>query len=267
MTSRLQGSLVVVVEVLQGLAGGEPGGPDAALPAVGLPGGHLALQAGGQELLVAPGLGPGPLGQPGHRVAQRRGLQRPGQVGELGGQVPAARRSRGGHHAASCPGAARRAGVESGDPPPARRAAWASGTAVACPPGSGQRDGRASGPVCGPRSAVKTRTGRPLTARPPVTQRQGGAGLSARTALVPSAAARRATRPARRAGGPRRCSQTWMVIWPSSQVTDSPAERRLLDQRRRRPASPRRSTAQSPMAGYALVHHATPSPVPVHSAS
>jgi len=34
---------VVVVEVLQGLAGGEAGGADTALPAVGLAGGDLAL--------------------------------------------------------------------------------------------------------------------------------------------------------------------------------------------------------------------------------
>ena len=79
---------VVEVELLQALAGGEPGGADAALAAVGLAGGDLALQAGGQELLVGPGLGPGPLGQPGHRLAQRGGLQRPGQERDLGGHVP-----------------------------------------------------------------------------------------------------------------------------------------------------------------------------------
>ena len=56
---------VVEVELLQALAGGEPGGADAALAAVGLPGGDLALQAGDQELLVGPGLGAGPFGQPG----------------------------------------------------------------------------------------------------------------------------------------------------------------------------------------------------------
>jgi hypothetical protein len=43
---------VVEVELLQALAGREPGGADAALPAVGLAGGDLALQAGDQELLV-----------------------------------------------------------------------------------------------------------------------------------------------------------------------------------------------------------------------
>jgi hypothetical protein len=35
---------VVEVELLQALAGGEPGGADAAFPAVGLPGGDLPLQ-------------------------------------------------------------------------------------------------------------------------------------------------------------------------------------------------------------------------------
>ena len=77
---------VVEVELLQRFAGGEPGGPDAALTAVAFPGGHLPLQAGDQELLVRPGLGSGPFGQPGHRVPQRRRLQRPGQVGDLGGR-------------------------------------------------------------------------------------------------------------------------------------------------------------------------------------
>ena len=50
----LEAALVVEVELLQGLAGRESGGPDADLPTVGLAGGHLPLQAGGQELLVGP---------------------------------------------------------------------------------------------------------------------------------------------------------------------------------------------------------------------
>ena len=54
---------MVEVELLEGLPGREPGGPDADLPAVGLAGGHLSLEAGGQELLVGPALGPGPFGQ------------------------------------------------------------------------------------------------------------------------------------------------------------------------------------------------------------
>ena len=72
------------------LAGREPGGADPALAAVGLAGGDLALQAGDQELLMRPGLGPGSFGQPGHRLAQGRRLQRPGQERDLGGQIPAA---------------------------------------------------------------------------------------------------------------------------------------------------------------------------------
>jgi hypothetical protein len=80
---------VVEVELFQRFAGREPGGPDPALAAVGLAGGDLALQAGGQELLMSSGLGPGPVGQPGHRFAQRRGFQRPGEERDLGG----------GHHA------------------------------------------------------------------------------------------------------------------------------------------------------------------------
>ena len=84
-----QAAGVVEVELLQALAGREPGGPDAALAAVGLPGGDLALQAGDQELLVRPGLGAGPFGQPGHRLAQRGRLQRPGQERDLGRSGPA----------------------------------------------------------------------------------------------------------------------------------------------------------------------------------
>ena len=72
MTSRLTRALVVEVEVLEGLAGREAGGPDAGLAAVVLAGRHLPLEAGGQELLVAPALGPGPLGQALDGGQQRR---------------------------------------------------------------------------------------------------------------------------------------------------------------------------------------------------
>jgi hypothetical protein len=65
----LEAAGVVVVELLQALARREAGGADAPFAAVGFPGGDLALQAGGQELLVGPALGAGPLGQPGHRPA------------------------------------------------------------------------------------------------------------------------------------------------------------------------------------------------------
>jgi hypothetical protein len=60
---------VVEVELLQALAGREAGVTDAAFAAVGFSGGDLALQAGGQELLVGPALAASPLGQPGHRLA------------------------------------------------------------------------------------------------------------------------------------------------------------------------------------------------------
>jgi len=66
----LQRSLVVEVEVLEALAGGELRGADAAFTAVGFAGGDLALQARGQELLVRPGFGPGPFGQPLDRGGQ-----------------------------------------------------------------------------------------------------------------------------------------------------------------------------------------------------
>ena len=47
-----QAAGVAEVEVLQALAGREPGRADAALAAVGLAGGDLPLQAGDQELLM-----------------------------------------------------------------------------------------------------------------------------------------------------------------------------------------------------------------------
>ena len=49
---------VVEVEVLEALAGREPGGADPSLAAVGLAGGDLPVQAGGEELLMGPGLCP-----------------------------------------------------------------------------------------------------------------------------------------------------------------------------------------------------------------
>ena len=47
---------------------------------------------------MRPGPGAGAFGQPGHRFAQGGRLQRPGAVGDLGGQVPSGLR-RGGHQA------------------------------------------------------------------------------------------------------------------------------------------------------------------------
>jgi hypothetical protein len=71
----LEAAGVVEVELLQGLAGREPGGSDPALTAVGLPGGDLALQARGEELLVGPGLGPGTFGEALDRGRQRWRLE------------------------------------------------------------------------------------------------------------------------------------------------------------------------------------------------
>ena len=85
----LEGALVIEVEVLEGLAGREAGGADAGLAAVGLAGRDLAFQAGGQELLVAPGLGPGPLGETPDRGAQRRRLERPTEIGDVGRRLEA----------------------------------------------------------------------------------------------------------------------------------------------------------------------------------
>jgi hypothetical protein len=97
---------VVEVELLQALAAWEPRGPDPALPAVGLPGGDLPLQAGDEELLVRPGIGASPLREPGYRLPQRRRLQRPGQERDLGCQVadtPERRRARGGGRSPKLP--------------------------------------------------------------------------------------------------------------------------------------------------------------------
>ncbi len=53
----LEAAGVVEVELLQGLAGWEPGSADPAFPAVALAGGDLPLQAGDEELLVDPARG------------------------------------------------------------------------------------------------------------------------------------------------------------------------------------------------------------------
>ena len=98
ISSRFQPAGVAEVELLQALAGWEPGRADAAFPAVRFAGGNFPLQAGDQEFLMGPGLGVGPLGEPAGRLAQRQGLQRPGEEGDLGGQVPG-RGLRGRHHA------------------------------------------------------------------------------------------------------------------------------------------------------------------------
>ncbi len=86
---------MIEVKVLEGLVGRETGGPDAGLAAVGGSGGDLSVQAGGQKLLVAPILLPGPRGQTLHPAEQGGRLQlaaQPRQV--LGGRhatTPSAR--------------------------------------------------------------------------------------------------------------------------------------------------------------------------------
>ena len=59
----LERPLMVEVKVLQCLSGRELGRPDPDLPTVRLSGGDLAVQAGGQKLLVGPAVTSGPLAQ------------------------------------------------------------------------------------------------------------------------------------------------------------------------------------------------------------
>ncbi len=87
-----EGALEAVVEILECLAGWEPGGTDAAFAAVVLACCDLAFQTGGQELFVRPALGAGPVGEPVDRAGQRGCLQGPAQVSDVGGRL-------GGHHA------------------------------------------------------------------------------------------------------------------------------------------------------------------------
>jgi hypothetical protein len=103
MTSRFSPRAWSGVELLQALAGGEPGGADAAFPAVGLPGGDLALQAGNQVFLVRPGLGAGALSQPGNGLAQCGCLERAGQERDLGGEISAGLSHGLGSHDATSP--------------------------------------------------------------------------------------------------------------------------------------------------------------------
>ena len=67
--------LVVEVEVLDRLAGGEPGGPDPVSRAVGAAGGDLGLQAGGEVFLVGPAAVAGGGGEPLGGVPQRGGFR------------------------------------------------------------------------------------------------------------------------------------------------------------------------------------------------
>ena len=77
------GGLGVEVEVLQGLAGGEPGGPDPQLGAGGVAGGDFPFQHRGEVVLVGPAGVAGLVGQPGGGLGDPRGLERGGQVVDL----------------------------------------------------------------------------------------------------------------------------------------------------------------------------------------
>ena len=68
------------VELLQGLSGGEAGGLDAALPAMAVAAVDLGLEQRGGELLKAPLLLAGAVGELGQRPRRGRRLQRPKQV-------------------------------------------------------------------------------------------------------------------------------------------------------------------------------------------
>ena len=63
MASRLMRTLEAEVEVLEGLAGRKAGRFDAGFAAVVLAGRDFALEAGGEELFVAPAFGAGPLAE------------------------------------------------------------------------------------------------------------------------------------------------------------------------------------------------------------
>jgi hypothetical protein len=88
---------VIEVEVLECLAGREAGGPDAEFSAVGLTGRDFSLQTGGEEVLVGPALVAGPFGEAVDRPGQRRRLERPAEIDEIGGWLGL---GGGGHQAA-----------------------------------------------------------------------------------------------------------------------------------------------------------------------
>ena len=70
------GGLGVEVEVLDRLAGAEPGGADPQPGAGGVAGGDLAVQDGGEVLLVGPAGVAGVVGQPGGGLGDPGRLQR-----------------------------------------------------------------------------------------------------------------------------------------------------------------------------------------------
>ena len=72
------------VELLERLARGEPRGLDAGLAAVAVAAVDLGLEQRGGELLIAPLLGAGAIGELGQRPRRRRRLERAEEVRELG---------------------------------------------------------------------------------------------------------------------------------------------------------------------------------------
>ena len=81
----LDRSLKGEVELLQGLAGGEPGGLDPALAAVAVARGHLGGEQRLGEAFIAPLLFAGTVCQHRERAGGRRRLERAEQVREFGG--------------------------------------------------------------------------------------------------------------------------------------------------------------------------------------
>ena len=80
------------VEILEGLAGGEPCRADAAFAAVVLAGGDFAFETRGEGLLMGPALGLARSSGPFERLGERHCLGRAAEVCNVG------RGSRGGHH-------------------------------------------------------------------------------------------------------------------------------------------------------------------------
>ena len=75
--------LVGEVELLDRLAGREVSGADASLPALGLPGQDLLIEERGQEVLVAPALVAGLLGDPGDGLGDARRFHLADEVGQV----------------------------------------------------------------------------------------------------------------------------------------------------------------------------------------
>ncbi len=100
--------------------------PERRMSPMGLPRGDLSLQAGHQELLVAPRFGAGPFSEALDGLAQRGCLQRPGQKRHLGAQVPGRPCAGSGAHRDASRSRSRSARVtgspQSGHAPPSPRA-------------------------------------------------------------------------------------------------------------------------------------------------